>query len=392
MSRKIYNLGKVKGRTPEFRLAEKILEVKYDDETVWSTLVDFSTIASSFDLRLNEETFFLEAQREVDGGWEEMVDLSALKLAHEHSNKDVLDKITSGVYTNLTDAVSKRHKHENADYLDQINDEHIQSINQIPVIQEEISEFAPPQLVEGLVYTDKNTKGLSANRNAMPTADYVWIEGKASNIQSLDETIESATLKVVTTSGVKSSTTTININIVCANLNTLDKIQTQINSRPPYMTVVFEDEPDKKFYIKCGGAISASEYSIDLSFTFVDGYETFPVSGNITRSIQSICLIPINGIASHIEGCGTLASSDYSHVQGRYNIEDINNEYAHIVGNGTSGSRSNAHTLDWDGNAWYAGSVEGTAFILSSSTEGSIKRFVITVDDAGVLTATEITG
>jgi len=33
-------------------------------------------------------------------------------------------------------------------------------------------------------------------------------------------------------------------------------------------------------------------------------------------------------------------------------------EYAHIVGNGTSNTdRSNAHTLDWDGNAWFSGDV-----------------------------------
>jgi hypothetical protein len=32
--------------------------------------------------------------------------------------------------------------------------------------------------------------------------------------------------------------------------------------------------------------------------------------------------------------------------------------YAHIVGNGTSSSkRSNAHTLDWSGNAWFSGDV-----------------------------------
>lgn len=62
------------------------------------------------------------------------------------------------------------------------------------------------------------------------------------------------------------------------------------------------------------------------------------------------------------------------------------------VGNGTSdASRSNAHTLDWSGNAWYAGTVEGTAMIVKSSTEGSTKRFKITVDDSGVITATEIT-
>lgn len=67
--------------------------------------------------------------------------------------------------------------------------------------------------------------------------------------------------------------------------------------------------------------------------------------------------------AAHAEGFQTKASSDYQHVQGKYNIEDTANKYAHIVGNGTSeNNRSNAHTLDWEGNAWYAGklSQEGT--------------------------------
>ena len=66
-------------------------------------------------------------------------------------------------------------------------------------------------------------------------------------------------------------------------------------------------------------------------------------------------------------------------------------KYAHIVGNGGSAhARSNAHTLDWDGNAWYAGSVECTSFILKSSTEGSNKRFRITIDDSGELHTAEI--
>lgn len=67
------------------------------------------------------------------------------------------------------------------------------------------------------------------------------------------------------------------------------------------------------------------------------------------------------------------------------------NKYVHIVGNGTNAkTRSNAHTLDWDGNAWYAGTVEGTAMIIKSSTEGSEKKFKITVDDSGVLSAVEV--
>lgn len=98
------------------------------------------------------------------------------------------------------------------------------------------------------------------------------------------------------------------------------------------------------------------------------------------------------GKNSHAEGVATFANGDYSHVQGKFNIADDRNLYAHIVGNGTADdSRSNAHTLDWSGNAWFAGTIEGKAIILPSSTEGSTKRFKITVDDNGTLTATEVT-
>ena len=69
-----------------------------------------------------------------------------------------------------------------------------------------------------------------------------------------------------------------------------------------------------------------------------------------------------SGRNSHAEGNKTTASCENQHVQGRYNIEDAEGKYAHIVGNGTNTSKSNAHTLDWNGNAWYAGklSQEGT--------------------------------
>lgn len=59
--------------------------------------------------------------------------------------------------------------------------------------------------------------------------------------------------------------------------------------------------------------------------------------------------------ASHAEGYNTVASSNYQHVQGKYNIENAN--YAHIVGNGNATTPSNGHTLDWNGNAWYQGSI-----------------------------------
>lgn len=65
-----------------------------------------------------------------------------------------------------------------------------------------------------------------------------------------------------------------------------------------------------------------------------------------------------SGKWSHAEGTYTIAASQRQHVQGKYNISDDQNTYAHIVGNGTAdNARSNAHTLDWNGNAWYAGKV-----------------------------------
>jgi hypothetical protein len=99
-----------------------------------------------------------------------------------------------------------------------------------------------------------------------------------------------------------------------------------------------------------------------------------------------------SGMYSHAEGCGTIADSNYQHVQGKWNIVDRHGKYAHIVGNGTisttSTTPSNAHTLDWEGNAWYQGTVECTAVIMKSPGG---KRFKITVDDSGTISATEIT-
>ena len=62
--------------------------------------------------------------------------------------------------------------------------------------------------------------------------------------------------------------------------------------------------------------------------------------------------------AAHAEGEGTIATTMASHVQGKYNEKDTLYKFAHILGNGKSDTeRSNAHTVDWAGNAWYAGDI-----------------------------------
>ena len=87
-----------------------------------------------------------------------------------------------------------------------------------------------------------------------------------------------------------------------------------------------------------------------------------------------------NGSCSHAEGWATTAGGNYSHVQGVGNIEDFENRFAHIVGNGVnSENRSNAHTLDWSGNAWFAGDVYVGSTSGTNKDDGSKK--LATVDE-----------
>ena len=80
-------------------------------------------------------------------------------------------------------------------------------------------------------------------------------------------------------------------------------------------------------------------------------------ASGVSSHAEGMMTISSGGV-SHAEGRGTIASSDYQHVQGKYNVADTSNKYAHIVGNGTAdNARSNAHTLDWNGNAWYQGKI-----------------------------------
>ena len=93
----------------------------------------------------------------------------------------------------------------------------------------------------------------------------------------------------------------------------------------------------------------------NIEYCYVDIYEAVAF-GELSHSEGHNTIA--YGYASHTEGVYTRANGEAQHVQGQYNLVDVEEDYAHIVGNGTDyGTRSNAHTLDWEGNAWFSGDV-----------------------------------
>lgn len=92
-------------------------------------------------------------------------------------------------------------------------------------------------------------------------------------------------------------------------------------------------------------------------------------------SLAEGALTTSGGNGSHTEGFFTQTQRAYQHVEGTCNIVDTSGNttndkgsYIHIAGNGTANNaRSNAHTLDWSGNAWFAGDV------YTGSTSGTNK-------------------
>lgn len=101
-------------------------------------------------------------------------------------------------------------------------------------------------------------------------------------------------------------------------------------------------------------------------------------ASGIASHTEGIC-VEASGNYSHAEGYYTTANSKSQHTQGEYNVVDTENKnsrgtYSHVVGNGTSDTkRSNAHTLDWSGNAWFAGDVYVGSTSGTNKDEGSVK-------------------
>lgn len=188
----------------------------------------------------------------------------------------------------------------------------------------------------------------------------------------------------------------------------------------------FKTEGNKNYY--CSKSFSfdttTGEFTLDspTTITFPQGIslKRYYFSESITSSIIYFQCGTVNytgtdGNLTIKEGFSKLTSDKYS-SPGKY-------KYLQVVGNGSyEEARANAYTLDRFGNAWYAGDVyvgstSGTdkddgskklateeyvdnhigskvsdkELILFSSTENSTKKFKITVNDSGTISAKEVT-
>lgn len=151
------------------------------------------------------------------------------------------------------------------------------------------------------------------------------------------------------------STLTINdseISLVSGNVYDV----TFYNTETKYYKIDINYIPDEVYT-----TLKAPIYFGDGNYSTIQGYGT-----------------KASKVAGHAEGYFTFASSSYQHTEGKYNIEDTNGKYVHITGNGSNLKRSNAHTLDWSGNAWFAGSIKigGTGQDDSTAKEIATKEYI----------------
>lgn len=100
-----------------------------------------------------------------------------------------------------------------------------------------------------------------------------------------------------------------------------------------------------------GGTISAIDGVVVGDYCQATGYRGIAMGYSCTA----------NGENSFSMGKGTIAKGSNQFASGAYNIEDTANTYATIVGNGVNNdNRANAYTLDWSGNAVFAGTVSNS--------------------------------
>ena len=241
----------------------------------------------------------------------------------------------------------------------------------------------------------------STSRSNAHTIDWqgnAWFKGDVFVGSTSGTNKDDGSKKLATETYVNNQMSSL-VNSAPEKLNTLDKLAKALNNDENFSTTITNSISKKPGEIVAGKSYTIGEETVIASYgaevfnnyqynkatgssSHAEGYYTTAsgdsshaegyratASGNYSHAEG--CYTTASGDSSHAEGYRAAASGnyshaegyyttargDYSHVQGRYNKIDSQNKYVHIVGNGESNKYSNAHTLDWNGNAWFAGNI-----------------------------------
>ena len=134
-----------------------------------------------------------------------------------------------------------------------------------------------------------------------------------------------------------------------------DRIGMHLN----YSVVTIVGEQRQQFSVNAYKTSAYNTFFRIISVTY-DGYTAMPTYDLGTRALAD----NFAGSFSTVIGESLFASGDRQTVIGKYNVEDTNDEYALIIGNGTDDqNRSNALTVDWTGKINAAGGYGGLVAI-----------------------------
>ena len=130
-----------------------------------------------------------------------------------------------------------------------------------------------------------------------------------------------------------------------------DRIGMHLN----YSVVTIVGEQRQQFSVNAYKTSAYNTFFRVISVTY-DGYTAMPTYDLGTRALAD----NFAGSFSTVIGESLFASGDRQVAIGKYNVEDVNDEYALIIGNGTDDqNRSNALTVDWTGKINTAGGYGG---------------------------------
>ena len=116
---------------------------------------------------------------------------------------------------------------------------------------------------------------------------------------------------------------------------------------------------------------AASEYTFDADTGYYTLVNAEPKSEAVIGLYYAYSFQYENGTIDELEKPISLIDSDRYQTEKhqRKLVADAQGKYVHVVGNGDSSARSNAYTLDWDGNGWFAGDV----FVGGASQDEGVK-------------------